>query len=45
VKVFTVYDNVCHDTDFTPDWGFSCVIDAYSKRIIFDTGANEKILQ
>jgi 7,8-dihydropterin-6-yl-methyl-4-(beta-D-ribofuranosyl)aminobenzene 5'-phosphate synthase len=45
MRVFTVYDNICHDAGFTPDWGFSCVVDKHSKRIIFDTGANERIFQ
>ena len=39
-----IYNNVVDDEDFEGDWGFSCVIEGLEKTILFDTGANGKIL-
>ncbi len=43
-KIFTIYDNILCDANYIADWGFSCLIDCYRKRILFDAGAKEHIL-
>lgn len=46
VRVTILYDNILWEKQiagFKPDWGFSCLIEAYDKRIMFDTGGNEGI--
>ena len=42
VKITIVYDNNAKP-NLKPDWGFSCLIEN-KKRILFDTGADSKIL-
>ncbi len=37
-----VYDNLAKN-GFLADWGFSCFVN-YGKKVLFDTGANHKIL-
>jgi len=44
MKIAILYDNTAFRDDLTPDWGFSCLIEAYGKTILFDTGANGFIL-
>jgi len=44
MKVTIVYDNEVSKEGFKADWGFSCFIEAYGKKILFDTGANGSIL-
>ncbi len=44
MKITIVYDNKAYKGNFKADWGFSCLIEAWGKRILFDTGADGKIL-
>ncbi|GAI83771.1 unnamed protein product [marine sediment metagenome] len=44
MKVTIIYDNEVAKEGFKADWGFSCFIEAYGKKILFDTGANGSIL-
>jgi 7,8-dihydropterin-6-yl-methyl-4-(beta-D-ribofuranosyl)aminobenzene 5'-phosphate synthase len=39
-----LYDNTLFQKDLEADWGFSCLIEAYGRTILFDTGANGTIL-
>lgn len=39
-----VYDNNRYDRRLTPAWGFSCVVTAPEKTILFDTGGDGGIL-
>ena len=44
MKVTIIYDNTSWDKNLTPDWGFSCLVEACGKIILFDTGAKGNIL-
>ncbi len=44
MKVTILYDNYSDNPFLQADWGFSCLVEAEKKRILFDTGANGKIL-
>ena len=44
MKISIIYDNEAFDKSFKPDWGFSCLIEAFGRKILFDTGANGDIL-
>ncbi|MBN1386853.1 MAG: MBL fold metallo-hydrolase [Bacteroidales bacterium] len=44
MTVTIIYDNTAFRHELTPDWGFSCLVEAYGKTILFDTGANCFIL-
>ena len=44
VKITTVYDNYLHSPGLETDWGFSCLVEAGDKNILFDTGADGQIL-
>ena len=44
IRITIVYDNTAWNETFTPDWGFSCVIEAFGTTILFDTGAKGHIL-
>jgi 7,8-dihydropterin-6-yl-methyl-4-(beta-D-ribofuranosyl)aminobenzene 5'-phosphate synthase len=44
MKVTIVYDNEAYNKDLKSDWGFSCLVEAYNKKILFDTGADGDIL-
>ena len=44
MKITIVYDNELWEKDLIADWGFSCLVEAYGHRILFDTGANGQIL-
>lgn len=44
MKVTIIYDNTTSRSDLIADWGFSALVEAHSKKILFDTGANGKIL-
>jgi 7,8-dihydropterin-6-yl-methyl-4-(beta-D-ribofuranosyl)aminobenzene 5'-phosphate synthase len=35
-----LYDNVVHDSSFSSDWGFGCLITGPEKTILFDTGGD-----
>ena len=44
MKITIIYDNETSDDALRPDWGFSCLIEAYGRRILFDTGGSGGIL-
>jgi 7,8-dihydropterin-6-yl-methyl-4-(beta-D-ribofuranosyl)aminobenzene 5'-phosphate synthase len=46
MKLTIVYDNTVYKKDIglKSDWGFSCLIESDNDTILFDTGANGKIL-
>jgi metal-dependent hydrolase (beta-lactamase superfamily II) len=44
MKITIIYDNTAWDSRLTPDWGFSCLVEAHGKKILFDTGAKGDIL-
>ena len=44
VQISVVYDNNTYDKRLKPDWGFSCFVNGLEKSILFDTGANGRIL-
>lgn len=39
-----IYDNNALNEEFQADWGFSCLVTGLKKSILFDTGADGKIL-
>jgi len=44
MKITIIYDNEVWKEGLRADWGFSCLVEAYNKKILFDTGANGSIL-
>ncbi|MGB2803301.1 MAG: MBL fold metallo-hydrolase [Candidatus Zixiibacteriota bacterium] len=44
VILITLYDNYQHDPNLKTGWGFSCLIKAGDKNILFDTGADSPTL-
>ena len=44
MKVTIVYDNTVFAEGLKADWGFSCLVEAHGKTILFDAGANGIIL-
>lgn len=44
MKITIVYDNEAWKEGLKADWGFSCLVEVYDKKILFDTGANGSIL-
>ena len=44
MKITIIYDNEVWKEGLRADWGFSCLIEAYGKKILFDTGSNGFIL-
>ena len=44
MKITIIYDNKAWNKDLKPDWGFSCLVEAFGKSILFDTGAKGDIL-
>jgi 7,8-dihydropterin-6-yl-methyl-4-(beta-D-ribofuranosyl)aminobenzene 5'-phosphate synthase len=44
ICITVVYDNCSYNEFLQPDWGFSCIIKAGDKTILFDTGGNGDIL-
>ena len=44
VKITILYDNESSREGLQADWGFSCLIEAYDRRILFDTGGSGSIL-
>jgi len=44
MKITILYDNTSNYPDLIPDWGFSCLVEAYGKKSLFDTGAKGEIL-
>lgn len=44
MKTTIVYDNTAYRADLQADWGFSALVEAGGRRILFDTGANGAVL-
>lgn len=44
MKITILYDNTVFKEGLQPDWGFSCLIEAHNRTILFDTGSNGSIL-
>ena len=44
MKITIIYDNETSNETLKPDWGFSCLIEAYGRKILFDTGGSGAIL-
>lgn len=44
MRISLIYDNTTFRSDLIADWGFSCLIEAYGKTILFDTGESGSIL-
>ena len=44
MKITIVYDNETLRDDCRADWGFSALVEFENRKILFDTGANGKIL-
>lgn len=44
MKVTIVYDNTSARDDLEADWGFSALVTAHGRRLLFDTGAKGSIL-
>ena len=44
MKATIVFDNTSRRPDLKADWGFACVIETGKQTILFDTGADGKIL-
>jgi len=44
MKITIIYDNTAWDKNLKSDWGFSCLVEAFGKKILFDTGAKPDIL-
>lgn len=44
MKITILYDNTVFKSGLKSDWGFSCLVDAHNRSILFDTGSNGSIL-
>jgi len=44
VRLTIVYDNTTRRDDCGADWGFSCVVEAHGRRLLFDTGTKGELL-
>jgi 7,8-dihydropterin-6-yl-methyl-4-(beta-D-ribofuranosyl)aminobenzene 5'-phosphate synthase len=44
MKITILYDNTVFQSGLKSDWGFSCLVEAHDRRILFDTGSNGSIL-
>ncbi len=44
MKITIIYDNDVYTKGLKSDWGFSCLVEVYGKKILFDTGAQGFIL-
>ena len=44
MTITIIYDNETLKKDLKADWGFACLVEAYDKKILFDTGASGPIL-
>lgn len=44
MKITIIYDNEAFNKKLVADWGFSCLIEVFDKKILFDTGAKGDIL-
>jgi len=44
MQITIIYDNDIWKEGLTSSWGFSCLVEAYGKTILFDTGGSGSIL-
>ena len=44
MKITIIYDNTAFRKDLQADWGFSALLEIKERNILFDTGANGRIL-
>ncbi|NMB42306.1 MAG: MBL fold metallo-hydrolase [Firmicutes bacterium] len=44
VKITIIYDNTVYREGLESDWGFSCLVEAHNKKILFDTGTSGRML-
>ena len=44
MKITIIFDNDVWQKGLKAAWGFSCLVEAYGKKILFDTGSNGTIL-
>ncbi|MFC2119563.1 MBL fold metallo-hydrolase [Bacteroidota bacterium] len=44
MKTTILYDNTVFQAGLKSDWGFSCLVEAHDRTILFDTGSNGSIL-
>ncbi len=44
MKITIIYDNTAHRENLRADWGFSALVEAEGRTILFDTGAKGAIL-
>lgn len=44
LTITIIYDNEALNQELRADWGFSCLVQAYDRKILFDTGARSDIL-
>ncbi|MEJ2671339.1 MAG: MBL fold metallo-hydrolase [Deltaproteobacteria bacterium] len=44
MKLTIIYDNEVARADLQADWGFSCLVEADGRRLLFDTGAKGALL-
>lgn len=44
IKTTILYDNTIWKEGLLSDWGFSCLVEAHGKKILFDTGAKGDVL-
>jgi 7,8-dihydropterin-6-yl-methyl-4-(beta-D-ribofuranosyl)aminobenzene 5'-phosphate synthase len=44
MRVTILYDNDAWDGRLTPGWGFSCLVEAWGRRILFDAGGDGRVL-
>lgn len=44
MKITIIYDNEAFNKKLAGDWGFSCLIEVFDRKILFDTGAKGDIL-
>jgi 7,8-dihydropterin-6-yl-methyl-4-(beta-D-ribofuranosyl)aminobenzene 5'-phosphate synthase len=44
MKITIIYDNESRRADCKADWGFSCLVQAHGRNILFDTGESGIIL-
>ena len=44
MRITIIYDNTAFQPGLKPDWGFSCLVEAHDRIILFDTGTNGSLL-
>ena len=44
MKLTLIYDNTCINDELESDWGFAALLEKGGRKLLFDTGANGRIL-